>query len=138
MFHMIRRWVGTLQVEQSWAACSTVVPWTACAKHKITGSRYRKLLFAQQGVCAICGHGNYRLGEVVPLGIDHDHACCPGKTSCGGCVRGLHCAGCGGFLGLLEYDGGPGGFWLDDPEWSERAMRYLANNGIDPSTTAAL
>jgi hypothetical protein len=125
--------LGTVRVEQSWEACSTAVPWTACAKHNITGRQYLELLRAQNGVCAICGNGNVRLGEPVPLGIDHDHACCPGRTSCGRCVRGLHCSGCGGFLGFLEYDGGPGRSPLPGPDWTERAMRYLAERGIDPS-----
>lgn len=133
---MLRRWVGKVHVEQSSEACSTVVPWTACARHKITGERYRELLSSQQGVCAICRQSNVRLGEVVPLGIDHDHVCCSGRSSCGRCVRGLHCAGCGGFLGLLEYDGEPGRFAAEYPEWSKRAMQYLADNGIDPSDEA--
>jgi hypothetical protein len=28
------------------------------------------------------------------LEVDHDHACCPGKRSCGRCVRGLLCHPC--------------------------------------------
>jgi hypothetical protein len=125
---VLSRWVGDLQIEQSPHACSTVIPWTACAKHHITGQRYRELLYAQNGVCAICGMGNFRMGECVPLGIDHDHACCPGKSSCGRCVRGPHCSSCGGFLGFLEYNGGPNGGRVGTAKWTKRAMNYLASH----------
>ena len=26
-----------------------------------------------------------------PIGVDHDHLCCPGKKSCGKCIRGALC-----------------------------------------------
>ena len=120
------------------AACSTVVPWTACARHHITGQRYRQILIEQQGVCAICDGCETRLGEPWPLGIDHDHVCCPGRSSCGRCVRGLHCSSCGGSLGMLEYDGGPrSDDWGQDISgWTGRAMKYLADRGMDPADPA--
>lgn len=36
--------------------------------------------------------------------VDHDHKCCPGKTSCGRCVRGLLCGNCNTILGRQRDD----------------------------------
>ena len=54
----------------------------------------------QQG-CAIC-HASEpgQIGWVV----DHDHACCPGGTSCGKCIRGVLCARCNCMLGFAKDD----------------------------------
>ncbi|GAA4263887.1 endonuclease domain-containing protein [Dactylosporangium darangshiense] len=89
---------------REWAtrACCVQTPWTACARHGITGVLYWQMMYAQQGVCAICGQCAYRDGEIVPLGIDHDHACCDAPTGCARCVRGLLCSPCGGWLGAYE------------------------------------
>ena len=67
---------------------------------------------AQGNACAICG-----TQDPGKRGwhIDHDHSCCPGKTSCGLCVRGLLCSRCN--IGL--------GFFLDNINALRAAEAYL-------------
>lgn len=62
-----------------------------CRSFGITPDQYAATLQAQGGGCAICG-GHDLSGR--RLAIDHDHACCPGRKSCGKCVRGLLCSEC--------------------------------------------
>lgn len=67
----------------------------------ITPERYEAILSTQGGVCAVCtqpepgGHGRWH--------VDHDHGCCPGKRSCGECVRGLLCRVCNSML-IVGYE----------------------------------
>lgn len=67
----------------------------------ITAEQYQALYAAQSGRCYIC-----RRKSSQRLAVDHDHNCCPGKVSCGRCVRGLLCAperGCNvGLIGYIE------------------------------------
>ena len=49
------------------------------------------LLVFQGHRCAICRRAT---GATKALATDHDHACCPGRVSCGGCVRGKLCGPC--------------------------------------------
>jgi len=70
-------------------------------QYNITETDYDALLASQGGGCFICG--------ALPtpkrrLAVDHDHACCPGKTSCGMCVRGLLCTKCNLLLGRIADD----------------------------------
>jgi hypothetical protein len=68
----------------------------------ITLPEYELLLSAQGGVCALCGSDDPRgTGRFV---IDHDHGCCPGKRSCGACIRGLLCHPCNSAIGLFGED----------------------------------
>ena len=67
------------------------------AKYAMTVAEYADMLEAQGGVCAICGGT-----QAKRLSVDHDHACCSGKTSCGKCVRGLLCYRCNMVLGHIH------------------------------------
>lgn len=59
------------------------------ANFGIPADLYWALYEFQGGRCAIL---NCRAtGKTRRLAVDHDHKCCPGRTSCGKCVRGLIC-----------------------------------------------
>ena len=57
----------------------------------ITPDQYRAMLEWQGGKCYICRRAT---GATKALAVDHDHACCPGPTSCGQCWRGILCGPC--------------------------------------------
>ena len=59
----------------------------------ITPEQYHAILAKQGGGCGFCS----RPPRARRLAIDHDHSCCPGKTSCGACARGLLCWSCNKF-----------------------------------------
>ncbi len=60
----------------------------------IDAGQYDAILESQGGVCAICEEPPGGDGRFRRLSVDHDHACCSGKKSCGKCVRGLLCRPC--------------------------------------------
>lgn len=69
--------------------------------YRMTPADYEALLARQGGVCAVCkttdpGRGQERFC------VDHDHACCPGRKTCGECVRGLLCVSCNTAVGWVE------------------------------------
>lgn len=66
-----------------------------CSRMGISESLYLTLLWNQDGKCP-CGR------ELDASAIDHNHKCCPGRTSCGECVRGLLCNRCNLLLGMVE------------------------------------
>ena len=68
----------------------------------ITEAQYNELLERQGGGCAICGRTQEENGRARYLSVDHDHRCCPGKKSCGKCVRGLLCLRCNNDMGWFE------------------------------------
>lgn len=60
--------------------------------------------------CAICGEN-----DATRYAVDHDHACCPGRKSCGECVRGVLCHSCNRVLGIFR----------DSPARFQAAADYL-------------
>lgn len=59
-------------------------------KYGLTQDEYNTQLARQGGGCLICGNKPYK----KRLAIDHDHACCGPRRSCGKCRRGLLCQNC--------------------------------------------
>lgn len=71
----------------------------AGAMHRQSSFLYVERFHAQGGVCAICKQPP---AEGKALVWDHDHACCPGHSSCGLCIRGLLCSRCNTIAGFVE------------------------------------
>ena len=82
----------------------------------ITMDEYERMLEEQGGACRICKRTNENGRE---LSVDHDHSCCPGRTSCGRCVRGLLCNRCN--IGL--------GYFREDIACLRAAAEYLSKGG---------
>jgi Recombination endonuclease VII len=71
-------------------------------KYHLTLEQYQEMLERQGGRCAVCSRtpeDNSRR-----FAVDHDHACCPGNSSCGKCVRSLLCNVHNLILGQLHDD----------------------------------
>jgi hypothetical protein len=88
-------------------------------KHNLELDRYRTALAEQGGRCAICGTDSPADVRIDRFHVDHDHACCPGSTSCGKCFRGLLCRACNTALGNFK----------DDPDILLAALSYLLSHG---------
>jgi hypothetical protein len=80
--------------------------------YRLSQYELRQMFDAQGGVCKLCGGVNT---DGKALHVDHDHACCSGKTSCGKCVRALLCNSCN--MGLGKFG--------DDPSLLRRAADYI-------------
>lgn len=86
------------------------------ALYGLSLQEYDTLLDRQNHRCGVCKRHTSELPG--PLQVDHDHACCPGKKSCGNCIRGLLCNSCNGGLGLFN----------DDADRLFAALTYLQEN----------
>lgn len=88
-------------------------------RFSISIDEYSEILFVKQnGMCALCDLNAPTIEEMFTIRfwpVDHDHRCCPGRHSCGKCVRGVLCDGCNNILKAL---------W-EDMEWRTRALTYL-------------
>lgn len=84
--------------------------------YQLSLESYAKMLAAQGGGCALCHKTPEENGK--RLSVDHDHACCPGKISCGRCVRGLLCDACNHSIGRME----------DDVERLQAAIDYIKSH----------
>jgi hypothetical protein len=93
--------------------------------HGLTLEQYDELYQRQRGLCAICRREMSRAYTAESDGkrgpkpngahVDHDHGCCPGRTSCGRCVRGLLCHWCNSGVSMFR----------DKPELMRLAIEYL-------------
>ncbi|MFJ6508650.1 endonuclease VII domain-containing protein [Streptomyces sp. NPDC091879] len=83
-------------------------------QYGITPEQFDAMLADQGGVCAICGNAP---GERA-FHVDHDHACCAGRRSCGECLRGLLCTHCNSLLAYAR----------DNTKYLHKAIEYLETN----------
>lgn len=85
------------------------------ASYKITLDDYNKMLEEQNGMCALPSCETTKESSGKYLHVDHDHNCCPGKKSCGKCVRALLCSVHNSMLG----------FGHDSPQELREGADYL-------------
>lgn len=62
----------------------------------ITKEQFDEKMASQDSKCAICRR------ELERPDLDHSHACCPSKKSCGKCIRGILCRPCNTLIGLAQ------------------------------------
>lgn len=82
-------------------------------RYNISAEEYYQMLEDQADGCSLCGRTEQEEGK--HLAVDHDHSCCPGKKSCGMCVRGLLCVSCNRQLG--QYENNPALFQVLIPKY---------------------
>ena len=81
-------------------------------QYKWTPEIWEETFESQGRCCVICGSpepGNNGWS------VDHDHSCCPGRISCGRCVRSILCTACNPGLGAFK----------DNPEILRNAADYI-------------
>ncbi len=81
-------------------------------RYGLTEKQFAALLATQGGKCKICRK------VATKWNVDHDHACCAGRNTCGNCIRGILCSGCNSGLG----------YFGDSVDVLRSAISYLINN----------
>ena len=69
-------------------------------------------------ICSICGIPESP--EFKMHAVDHNHSCCPARSGCEKCVRGLLCNNCNRAIGLFE----------DNPIRLQAAINYLSKYNL--------
>lgn len=75
------------------------------ARYGLTPFQFYALWQNQKGRCKLCGMQGVlpaKWDKATKLVVDHDHSCCPGRETCGKCIRGLICDTCNLILGHYE------------------------------------
>jgi hypothetical protein len=101
---------------------------------KVTPEWYDFKLAEQNGHCALCP----KTPDHRRLCFDHDHSCCPGRTTCGKCVRGLLCAYCNVKLGIWESCLLEGASVTNPSGWLLAADNYVESYRINPRSLSGL
>ena len=83
-------------------------------RYNLTLERFNEMVREQNSCCFLCHKEFGNKPEQQPT-VDHDHACCAGRTSCGKCVRRLLCRVCNAGLGAFN----------DNIEILHEAIAYL-------------
>lgn len=81
-------------------------------RHGVSPDDLAAMWAAQDGRCYLCGD---QLPSLAQSAIDHHHGCCPARTSCRFCRRGLACLNCNSLIGMAG----------DDPDRLERIAASL-------------
>jgi hypothetical protein len=76
-------------------------PWR---RHHLSKDAGEAMLTAQGHKCASCNVDLVAEPTRRQYDLDHDHACCPGRKSCGKCVRAFLCRKCNLIVGAIESD----------------------------------
>lgn len=97
---------------------------TLMGQYNITLEEYIEILYTNQnGVCPLCEVKAPSIEEMIEdrfWSVDHYHSCCPNKSSCGKCVRGILCDPCNNAMKQP----------MDNKKWWENAGIYLGHTEV--------
>ena len=96
-------------------------------KFGLSPEAFAAILAAQDGCCAGCGKPLV-FGTRQQVHVDHDHTCCPGKKTCGRCIRCVLCGACN--IGIARFDHDPARM-RRVADWLEAANARVAERRAD-------